>query len=113
MNGLKPKNLRDKSLKNSMESAKEISAKVEKDRLEEALEFYRWLPISPYGSLNSSRNIALNEAMKGKENRVNGFVKGLGSIKREGKMEIILQAMVIGAFLLIIMWLFSIPFLPI
>jgi len=41
MNGLKLKNLRDKSLKNSMESAKEISAKVEKDRLEEALEFYR------------------------------------------------------------------------
>ncbi len=110
MNGLKPKNLRDKSLKNSMESAKEISAKVEKDRLEEALEFYRWLPISPYGGLNSSRNIALNEAMKG--NRVNGFVKGLGSIKREGKMEIILQAMVIGALLLIVMWLFSSPFLP-
>jgi hypothetical protein len=50
--------------------------------------------------------------MKGKGNSVKGFVKGLGSIKREGKMEIILQAMVIGALLLIVMWLFSIPFLP-
>jgi hypothetical protein len=42
-------------------------------------------------------------------------VKGLRSlnkIKRAGKMEIILQAMVIGAVLLIIMWLFSIPFVP-
>ena len=41
MNGLKPKDLWDKSLRNSMESAKEISTKVEKDRLEEVLEFYR------------------------------------------------------------------------
>ena len=41
MNGLKLKNLRDKNLKNSMESAKEISTMVEKDRLEEVLEFYR------------------------------------------------------------------------
>jgi hypothetical protein len=41
MNGLKLKKLRDKSLENLMESAKEISTKVEKDRLEEALEFYR------------------------------------------------------------------------
>jgi hypothetical protein len=48
--------------------------------------------------------------MKG--NSVKGFVKGLGSITRERKMEIILQAMVIGGLLLIIMWLFSIPFLP-
>jgi len=41
MNGLKPKDLWDKSLRNSMESAKEIPTKVEKDRLEEVLEFYR------------------------------------------------------------------------
>jgi hypothetical protein len=53
--------------------------------------------------------------MKGKGNSVKRFVKGLGSfnrIKRKGKMEIILQAMVIGALLLVIMWLFSIPFVP-
>jgi hypothetical protein len=41
MNGLKLRNLRDKGLENSMESAQEISTKVEKDRLEEVLEFYR------------------------------------------------------------------------
>jgi hypothetical protein len=41
LNGFEANNLRDKSLKKSMESAKEISAKVEKDRLEEVLEFYR------------------------------------------------------------------------
>jgi hypothetical protein len=41
MNGQKQKNLREKRLKNSMESVKEISTKAEKDRLEEVLEFYR------------------------------------------------------------------------
>jgi hypothetical protein len=41
MNRQKLKYLREKSLKSSMESAKEISTKVEKDRLEEVLEFYR------------------------------------------------------------------------